>query len=517
MGWLLLRTSSVRARGRVTLETIPDVCLQLRAQSSAEGEALRSRPLSAPRRQPLRNGVWPSPAEPTGSELPFPMDTVLATAPVVTVSPGDPELLGPLSVLYAALVARLLELVGTLPEDVQPGPDFYGLPWKPVLLLTAFLGIVSFLIFFWRTVLAVKERIYQVTEQQISEKVKNTMKENTELLQKLSNYEQKVKESKKLVQNTKKENMILSEEAIKYKDKIKVLERNSKILGDKAKKLVVMLESEREQNVKNKDLMPENRKSIEKLKDVISVNPSELSEVQIALNEDKLSEEKVKSECQQVQEENARLKKKKAQLKQEIEDWKCHAELREQIKSLEKSQRELEAALAHKDDSIWALTNCIPQLNRLECRPESEDPGPGGAEADESANGEGGGEQNEMKTQIKQMLDVFQTQAAVSLLQEDLKFLQAKLRASILIQHDLEGQIKKLEEDCGALQSSKTGLEEECRTLLQKVEILNELYQQDMALQKKLSQEEYELQERDQRLWAAEKVVLASEEVVRPK
>lgn len=59
----------------------------------------------------------------------------------------------------------------------------------------------------------------------------------------------------------------------------------------------------------------EKKKSIEKLKDVISMDASELSEVQIALNEAKLREENVKSECHRVQEENARLKKKKEQVR----------------------------------------------------------------------------------------------------------------------------------------------------------------------------------------------------------
>lgn len=484
------------------------------APAGAERKARRAvRPLPAPGRGLASAG--PARSGPARGELLFAMDAVPPSVPAVAVSPGDPALLGPLSVLYAALVARLLELVATLPEDVQPGPDFYGLPWKPVLL-TAFLGIVSFAIFFWRTVLAVKERLYQVTEQQISEKVKNTTKENAELVQKLSNYEQKIKESKKLVQETKKQNMILTDEAIKYKDKMKVLEENNGILGDTAKNLRVMLESEREQNIKNQDLILENQKSIEKLKDVISLNASEFSEVQIALNEAKLSEEKVKAECRQVQEENTRLKKKKAQLEEEIEDWKkSNAELSEQIRSFEKSQRDLEAALTHRDESISALTNCITQLNRLECGSDSEGPSPGGNESEELANGEVGGDQSEMKNQIKQMMDVSRTQTAISVLQEDLKLLQVKLRASMSAKCDLEDQIRKLDEDCGTLQSAKAGLEQECRTLRQKVEILNELYQQkEMALQKKLSQEEYELQERDQRLSAAdEKVVLAAEEV----
>ncbi|MBZ3876050.1 Melanoma inhibitory activity protein 3 [Sciurus carolinensis] len=112
-------------------------------------------------------------------------------------------------------------------------------------------------------------------------------------------------------------------------------------------------------------------------------------------------------------------------------------------------------------------------------------------------------------------MDVSQTQTAISVVEEDLKLLQLKLRALMSIKCNLEDQIKKLEDDHNSLQSAKAGLEDECTTLRQKVEILNELYQQkEMALQKKLNQEEYERQERERRLSAAdEKAVLAAKEV----
>nr|KAF6395481.1 MIA SH3 domain ER export factor 3 [Rousettus aegyptiacus] len=433
---------------------------------------------------------------------------------------GEPARVAPLEnailVIYSSMYYLTKTLVAALPDDVQPGPDFYGLPWKPVLV-TAFLGIVSFVIFFWRTILVVKNRVYQVTEQQISEKLKNITKENAELVQKLSDYEQKIKESKKHVQETKKQNIILSDEAIKFKDKIRKLEETNESLNDTAKSLRVMLDSERDQNAKNQDLILENKKSLEKLKDVIAMNSSELSEVQIALNEAKLSEEKVKSECHRVQEENTRLKKKKEQLQQEIKDWsKSHAELSEQIRSFESCQKDLEVTLTRRDDSVNALTNCITQLNRLDCESESEGQDKGGNESDELANGEVGADRSEkLKNQIKQMMDISRTQTAISVVEEDLKLLQLKLRASMSTKCNLEDQIKKLEDDRDSLQSAKAGLEDECKTLRQKVEILNELYQQkEMALQKKLSQEEYERQEREQRLSAAdEKAVLAAEEV----
>ncbi|XP_059533333.1 transport and Golgi organization protein 1 homolog isoform X2 [Myotis daubentonii] len=407
-------------------------------------------------------------------------------------------------------------LLSTLPGEVQPGPDFYGLPWKPVLI-TAFLGILSFVIFFWRTILAVRSHVYQVTEQQISEKLKMLKKENADLVQKLSNYEQKVKESKKHVQETKKQNMILSDEATKFKHRIKELEETKENLNDTAKNLRLLLESEREQNAKNEDLISENKISLEKLKDVIAMNASELSEVQIALNEAKLSEEKVKSECHRVQEENAKLKKKRDQLQQEIKDLnKSHAELSEQIQSFEKSQKDLEVTLTQKDDNINALTNCITQLNRLDCESESEHQHKTGNESDELANGEVGGDRSEkMKHQIKQMMDISRTQTEISVVEEDLKLLQCKLRASMSTKCNLEDQIKKLEEERSSLQAAKAGLEEENKTLKQKVEILNELYQQkEMTLQKKLSQEEFERREREQRLSAAdEKAVSAAEEI----
>ncbi|KAM5126604.1 transport and Golgi organization protein 1 homolog [Callospermophilus lateralis] len=360
------------------------------------------------------------------------------------------------------------------------------------------------------------EKVDPVTEQQIAQKIINFMKEDEELIQKFSKYEEKIKESEKQIQETMKQNMILSDEATKYKDKIKLLEKAKEFLDERAKSLHVMLESEREQNAKNHDLIIENKKSIEKLEDVISVNTSEFSELQIVFNEAKLREEKVKLECCQLQKENTILKTTKEQLQQEVKDWcTSHAELSEHIKSFEKSQKDLLVFLNHKDDTINALTDYITQLNRLQCESESEDQNRED-ESDELTNGEVAGDRNEkIKDQIKQMMDVSRTQTTISVVEEDLKLLQLMLRASMPTKCNLEDQIKKLEGDCNSLQSSKVGLEEECKTLRQKVEILNELYQKnEMALQKKQSQEECERIEKEQQLSAAdEKVVSAVQEV----
>ncbi|KFP09277.1 Melanoma inhibitory activity protein 3, partial [Egretta garzetta] len=422
------------------------------------------------------------------------------------------------------------QLVATLPEEIRPGPDFHGLPWEPVII-TALVGIATLAVIFWRTCLSVKSRIYQVTEKQLAEKIKNLLQEKTEILEKMSEYDQKIKEAKESVKVAQEQKDVLSDETAGLKDTVKELEEANRQLDDKVKNLHTMLETERKKNEKKQNkasaitlmsyIISETQKSLEKLQEAISVHSAELSEVQIALNEAKLSEEKVKSELHHVQEENARLKKSKEQLLKEAEGWsERHTELSEQIKLYQKSQKDIEEALAYKENEIEVLTNCIMQLKQLDMDSASEAKKDGeGREwsaGDDLANGELPDNENEkMKTQIKQMMDVSRVKTMLSIVEEDRNLLQSKLSDEVTARQELEEQIKKLEHDSCSLQSAKARLENECKTLQQKVEILGELYQQkEMALQKKLTQEEYERQEKEQKLSAAdEKAVLAIEEV----
>ncbi|XP_027726514.1 transport and Golgi organization protein 1 homolog [Vombatus ursinus] len=455
------------------------------------------------------------------------METATAPTGPSAATTGTPELLGPVSMLYAALLAKFLELIATLPEDIRPGADFRGMPWEPIII-TVLLGIVSFAVFFWRTLLSVKNPCsssseQNVTEKQLAEKIKTLLQEKTEILEKMSEYDQKIKKAKESVKETKKQNINLSDEAAGLKDKIRGLEETNQKLDDKVKNLNSLLETEKEQNVKKQDMILETQKSIEKLQEVITMHSVELSEVQIALNEAKFSEEKVKSELHHVQEENARLKKRKEQLLQEAEGWsERHTELSEQIKLYQKTQKDSEEALAYKENEIEVLTNCIMQLKQLDLDSESErknnEEGNGW---DDLANGElsdkitSDNRNEKMKSQIKQMMDVSRVKTTLTIVEEDRNQLQSKLSDEIKARHELEEQIKKMEHDSSSLQSAKAQLENECKTLQQKVEILNELYQQkEMALQKKLTQEEYERQEKEQKLTAAdEKVSLVAEEV----
>lgn len=52
------------------------------------------------------------------------------------------------------VVFLCLQIISLLPEEWKPGETLLGCPWQAVVI-TALVGVVTFTLFFWRTVLAV--------------------------------------------------------------------------------------------------------------------------------------------------------------------------------------------------------------------------------------------------------------------------------------------------------------------------------------------------------------------------
>ncbi|KAM9316861.1 transport and Golgi organization protein 1 homolog [Gastrophryne carolinensis] len=430
---------------------------------------------------------------------------------------AEPDFLVTLPTLSSLLPSRFLQLVSALPEDLQPGPDFHGVQWEAVLV-TFVVGLMSILIFCWRTCLSVKSRLYQVSEKQLAEKIASLMKEKSEALEQISELEKKMKETKESESTSHERSTQLQEEAANLKAAIKDLKNSNKQLDAKMRNLMQELDSQKEQSKRKQEMIYEGQKSIERLTEQFEQHSAELSELQIALNEAKMKEQKVRLNLHGVQEENSSLKERKEQLLKEAEGWsERQRELEEQIQLQQKSHKDLEEALAYKENEIEVLTNCIMQLKQLEEDSVSREDGGWQATGDgEMENGELPDKRKEkMKLQIKQMMDVSRVKTTLSIIEEEKELYQRKLNDEISARHELEEQIKQIQHDSSSLQSERTRLDNECKTLRQKVEILTELYQQkEMALQKKLTQEEYERQEKELKLTSAdEKAILAVEEV----
>ncbi|XP_048452540.1 transport and Golgi organization protein 1 homolog [Rhincodon typus] len=406
-------------------------------------------------------------------------------------------------------------LISSLPEEMRPGPDFYGVPWEPILM-TSIIGIITFVIFLWRTCLSVKSRKYQMTEKQLSEKIKQLIQEKTEVLEKVSIYEKKLEEAKSAIDEAQNVKSTMSDEAKELKLSCGELEQVNLHLETRVKNLETLVEKEKEETAKQQTLIADTQKSVKKLQDVISARSAELSQVQEALSSAKANEEKLQVDLQSMQEENLMLKQSKSQLLQEVEGWsERHSELNEQIKLCQKAQRNLEEMLAYKDNEIEVLTDCVMQLRQLDVESDTEDNGWDKEVDGEVANGELPDKSKRIKMKIQQMMDVSRVQTTLKIIEEEKDHFQAKLTDEIKARHELEEQIKQLEHHFVATTTEKSRLENEYKTMQQKLEILSELYhQKEMALQKRLTQEECQRQEKELKLSAAdEKALQAVEEV----
>ncbi|XP_044768192.1 transport and Golgi organization protein 1 homolog, partial [Neomonachus schauinslandi] len=144
-------------------------------------------------------------------------------------------------------------LVHVVPDRFLLGPDGVGVLWK-LPIITAPLGVCVFLIYIWRTILAIKPRQYAVTLQQINEKIHRVRTENRELAQEISLWELKIREGKKHLAETKSEHKFLSEEVLKLKENIEKVDEVNENLNDTLRWALAHLQIEREKKVKNQDV-----------------------------------------------------------------------------------------------------------------------------------------------------------------------------------------------------------------------------------------------------------------------
>ncbi|XP_076997848.1 transport and Golgi organization protein 1 homolog [Tamandua tetradactyla] len=127
-----------------------------------------------------------------------------------------------------------------------------------------------------------------------------------------------------------------------------------------------------------------------------------------------------------------------------------------------------------------------------------------------------GGMNTKKKFQVLEMTDVSQAKTAIAAAEDDLKRLKLELSTSMSTKHKLQEYKKELEDDCNLLKFEKAAKEAECKTLRLKVEILEEIFEQ----QRTAAEEKLELKMRKRQecqMWLSEeeeKMNMAAEEVM---
>ncbi|KAK7151275.1 hypothetical protein R3I93_012270 [Phoxinus phoxinus] len=393
-------------------------------------------------------------------------------------------------------------VITALPEEWRPGPTFHGVPWEPVLV-TVVVGALTILMFFWRTVLAIKGKTYQLTEKQLRDKIQQLLSEKSDAVNKITELNDMIKQREEQLKNSVKSLSSSQQEMKGLKNHQQKLQSQWEEMSGSVSQLNQKIVYTQEENTNLNEKIGKMHQRIEKYQRTLKNYDEERAKVHVLMDEAKLREDALKAQVLSFEKENGALKEQKKSLLRDGKDWQeKHKKLSEEIRVYHKSQKELEDSLLHKENEIDVLSSCIAELNRL-----------GACDPAELQKEDAEKKMDISRVRIKQMMDVSRIKATLSVVEDERNRFMESLLTEQKSRQELEEQYQKVMHDQMNLNNDKTHLENQFKSLQQRLEITTELYQQkENALQQKLTQEELERREKETKLTEVDSKAVRSEE-----
>ncbi|TDG98618.1 hypothetical protein EPR50_G00202250 [Perca flavescens] len=430
------------------------------------------------------------------------------------------------STTHVCAVTELLiwlteQVVSTLPDDIRPGPDLYGVPWEPVII-TSVVGLVTMLLFTCRCYSSFKSRMYRVKERRMAEHVAQLLDEKCKVLETLSKCQQEyddlessLRDSGVLAQTQKTEH--LEVKATQLEHAKRELDRDLEQLKDQ-------LDQQREHRIEQEKriaVLEETMKTFEE-----ETNDLQLQEeqAQTTLKVYNMNSDRLQRNLETAGEENTLLQESNAQLGQQVEGWAERvSELEAEMSRCEVAHRGMLQDVANKDERIMSLTDRLLSMKAWDSDLEEEADGEG--EGKEASNGTAGrGEENGrgdiLDTQghlqkVQKLIYAAKLNADLKSVDEDKDRLFAKLNDEVKAKEDLQVRIEELGNEKLSLQSDTEQYSDQVQRLQQKLQIMTEMYQEnELKLHRLLTVEEKERVQKEEKLNKADKnITMAMEEL----
>ncbi|XP_033931392.1 transport and Golgi organization protein 1 homolog isoform X1 [Pseudochaenichthys georgianus] len=403
-----------------------------------------------------------------------------------------------LSITKNAIAEWAIEVISLLPEEWKPGETFFGCPWQAVII-TALVGVVTFTLFFWRTVLAVKKREYLVDEKKLTEQMLAFKKEKNEAIAHMADLQKQTEHLKESQKQSKETVSSTMKKMQNLQSKVLESETRNELIFEEKKKYAKLLENERSNSLQNSTRIEKLEKSNEKIQLSRKKAQEALAKTTVLLDEAKIREDARNVQRKCLEKDYTALKEENKTLKTTIKSWEeKHKELNEKIKVYQKSQKELEDSVVLKDHNVEVLSDLLADLD-----------------ACDSQKGSSSDKKTAITNRIKQMMDVSRVQTTLTVVEEERDRFMTKLLTEEKTRKSLEEQHQELEHSIATLKSDKSHVENQFKILQQKNEIMVEMYQQkENALQQRLTKEELERRSKESQLTeVGGKAVEAEEQV----
>nr|XP_021580396.1 melanoma inhibitory activity protein 2 isoform X1 [Ictidomys tridecemlineatus] len=413
-----------------------------------------------------------------------------------------------------SLVIILTErVVETLPEDMRPGPNPYGLPWE--LVIYAAIGFLAILLFLWRSFKSVRSRLYIGREKKLALKLSGLIKEKCELLEKVSLVQKEYEGLESSLKDASFEKE--STEAQSLEATYEKLDRSKSKLEDEILFLEKELKEEKSKHSEQDELMADISKRIQSLEDESKSLKSQIAEAKTTFKIYQMNEERLKVVIKEALNENSQLQESQKQLLQEAEVWK------EQVSDLNKQKITFEESKVHAEQVLNDKENHIKSLIERLLKMEDwgavlgEDPtDDDNSELEMNSESEVGAYlDNQPKGALKKVVYAAKLNASLKTLEGERNQIYTQLSEVDKTKEDLIEHIKNLQTEQASLQSEYTQFESENQKLQQKLKVMTELYQEnEMKLHRKLTVEEnYRLEKEEKLSKVDEKISHAAEEL----
>ncbi|XP_036810597.1 melanoma inhibitory activity protein 2 isoform X1 [Oncorhynchus mykiss] len=412
---------------------------------------------------------------------------------------------------YTLAVEKVRDVVSSLPDDVRPGPDLYGLPWEAVII-TTLLGLGTLLLFTCRFYQCIKSRLYSGKERRMGLKVAQLLDEKCKVLKTLSEVQQKYEKLESALWNSG----VLAHAAERENLEVMFqrLKQSNTQLGDDIERLKEDLHIQRARRLQQEKTIADMQETLKTVEEETRDLKSQTEQAQTTLKIYDMNSERNQNNLEAAKEEKALLQEKNAQLVQEAEDWgERMSELEEEMRMCESSYTGMVQDAATKDESIKSLTDCLLKIKDWDSVLED------GANGEER-NGTRGvenreGPDNHQRQRIQKLIHAAKMNADLKSVDEDKDRVFAKLADEVKAMEDLQEGIKKLENEKDSLQTESEKYTGQVQKLQQKLQIMTEMYQEnELKLHRMLTVEERERLQKEEKLTKADRSIsLAVEEL----
>ncbi|XP_062863842.1 cTAGE family member 5 isoform X2 [Trichomycterus rosablanca] len=398
------------------------------------------------------------------------------------------------------------EVMMSLPDDIRPGPDLYGMPWEAVIF-TASLGLFTLLLFTCRFIQSVKSRLYACKERRMGQKVAELLEEKCKVLEMLSECKHKFEKLE-----TEMQNGGLSAHAKEIKD-LEVMSKEMKQSNEQMKndleQLQEQLDQQNQLRKQQTDQLAQLEETLKNLEREAKERKSQLEQDKTTLKVHEMNTERLQKKQQEATEENAMLLESKAQLLNESEGWTERlSELEEERRMSQRSHDGMMENCRSKDERIKSLTECLLKMKDWDSEEEGGVDDAGGAESANSAD-------FRQKQKVQKLIYAAKMSADLKATEDDKSRVFAKLADEIKAEEDLQDGIKQMHQEKESLESESSTFSGEIQKLQQKLQIMTEMYQEnELKLHRMLTVEEKERSQKEQQLdKAGKKISLAAEEL----